>query len=383
MIISPTSSRHSLNGCHVPCVDQVAAPVTKISRARYSSRRPMLLAVALSLAVALQAVAPTQANYNTQGRFSVNTEGGSFITREDLPSTQLDISDSDTSIGGVGNIASAGYAVSITNAALSASASAQNALFGPGNYWSASADADGVLLYDDLRFTIPAGDYPSGVYVEARVHVEGSVAVSGVGATARHIYGIYFGSGAVLVVTDAPAPPVSADIVLTAELASPGVTFINPVTFLRRFTASVENHAGAGGEVAQTSSSSLAINVTCLVIPPNVTWIADSGAFGAPECSAIDSDADGVTDDVDNCLLVPNADQRDTNADDIGNICDPDIDNDCNVNFSDINAYKSNFFAPGDLDTDNNGDGITNFADLNTVKSYFFGPPGPSATGCN
>jgi hypothetical protein len=343
----------------------------------------MRLAVALSLAVTLQA-APAHASYITQGRFSVNTEGGPFVTREDLPSTQLDISDSDTSAGGVGNTASAGYVVSITNAAVSASVSALNAMFVPGDYWSASASADGVLFYDDLRFTIPAGNYPSGVSVVAHVHVEGNVAVSGVDATARHIYSVYFGSGAFNVVTDAPAPPVSTDLTLTAELVSPGTTFPNPVTYLRRFTAAVENHAFAAGEVALTSaSSSLAITVTCLEIPPNITWTADSGAFGAPECSALDSDADGVTDDVDNCLLVPNTDQRDTNADDIGNICDPDIDNDCNVNFIDLNAYKTNFFAPGDLDTDNNGDGITNFADLNTVKAHFFGPPGPSAMGCN
>ena len=57
---------------------------------------------------------------HTQGRFSVNIEGGSLITREDFPSTQRDIADSDTSVGGVGNSASAGYTVSITNATLSA-----------------------------------------------------------------------------------------------------------------------------------------------------------------------------------------------------------------------------------------------------------------------
>ena len=339
--------------------------------------RETLLAIVLSLTVTLQALAPAHASYVTQGRFSVNTEGGSFITREDLPSTQLDISDSDTSVGGVGNTASAGYAVSITNAEVSASASAQNALFVPGDYWSASASADGVFFYDDLRFTIPAGDYPSGVYVVARVHVEGSVAVSGVGATARHIYSIYFGSGAVLEVTDAPAAAVSTDIEFTAELAAPGTTFINPVTFLRRFTASVENHAGAWGEVAQASSSSLAVSVTCLLVPPNITWVADSGAFGAPDCSTIDSDLDGVIDGQDNCLLVPNVDQRDTNGDGLGNACDPDLTDDCMVNFPDLNQMKQVFFS-SDPDADLDGDGAVNFADLNTMKDFFFGSPGPS-----
>ncbi|MBT8444633.1 MAG: VCBS repeat-containing protein [Gammaproteobacteria bacterium] len=98
-----------------------------------------------------------------------------------------------------------------------------------------------------------------------------------------------------------------------------------------------------------------------------------------------DTDGDGVTNDIDNCVEMANADQRDTDADGIGNRCDPDVavPNDCTVNFLDLDVYKTNFFAAGDLDTDNDGDGNTNFADLNVVKSFFFGPPGPSAAGCN
>ena len=98
-----------------------------------------------------------------------------------------------------------------------------------------------------------------------------------------------------------------------------------------------------------------------------------------------DFDGDGVVDSADNCTLVANVDQLDTDGDFIGNICDPDVavPNDCAVNFLDLNMYKANFFMSGDLDTDNNGDGQTNFLDLNIVKGFFFGPPGPSAIGCN
>jgi hypothetical protein len=39
-----------------------------------------------------------------------------------------------------------------------------------------------------------------------------------------------------------------------------------------------------------------------------------------------DQDGDGVIDAVDDCLLAPHADQRDTDRDGIGNACDPDFD---------------------------------------------------------
>ncbi|MBT8132705.1 MAG: matrixin family metalloprotease [Gammaproteobacteria bacterium] len=100
---------------------------------------------------------------------------------------------------------------------------------------------------------------------------------------------------------------------------------------------------------------------------------------------AADTDTDGVVDVLDNCLNLPNEDQRDTDLDAIGNRCDPDFNGDCLVNFADLAILSADFFQQGDLDTDLNGDSIVNFADLVVVADYFFLAPGPSgrANSCS
>jgi hypothetical protein len=89
-----------------------------------------------------------------------------------------------------------------------------------------------------------------------------------------------------------------------------------------------------------------------------------------------DADGDGITDTSDNCLDAGNSDQRDTNGDGIGNVCDPDFNGDCVVNFLDLAVMRSVFygsFADADLD----GNGFVNFQDLAILRSLFFAPPGP------
>ncbi|MEL7448605.1 MAG: choice-of-anchor X domain-containing protein [Pseudomonadota bacterium] len=93
----------------------------------------------------------------------------------------------------------------------------------------------------------------------------------------------------------------------------------------------------------------------------------------------VDGDGDGIADSADNCTLVANPDQTDSNGDGYGNLCDADLNNDGNINFSDLGLMKAVFFT-ADADADLDGDGSVNFADLGLMKASFFGPPGPSGT---
>ncbi len=92
----------------------------------------------------------------------------------------------------------------------------------------------------------------------------------------------------------------------------------------------------------------------------------------------LDGDSDGIADSMDNCLTVANATQLDTDNDSIGNACDPDVDNNCAVNFIDYIQYRDNFLTSGPLNTDNNGDNVTNFLDIIVFSNYFLSAPGPS-----
>ena len=91
-----------------------------------------------------------------------------------------------------------------------------------------------------------------------------------------------------------------------------------------------------------------------------------------------DSDSDGVGDTTDNCTLVPNANQRDTNGDGFGNICDPDFNGNKIVDPQDFSTLKSVFGKTGYPDQDLNGNGIVDPQDFSILKSYFGKKPGPS-----
>lgn len=96
--------------------------------------------------------------------------------------------------------------------------------------------------------------------------------------------------------------------------------------------------------------------------------------------NVFDVDSDGLQDTVDNCLVKPNADQRDTDRDGYGNLCDPDLNNDFVVDNSDLNLMKGQFLKKNpDPNVDLNGDGKVNFNDLAILKTFMGKAPGPQA----
>jgi len=90
-----------------------------------------------------------------------------------------------------------------------------------------------------------------------------------------------------------------------------------------------------------------------------------------------DSDGDGVGDTTDNCTLVPNADQRDTNGDGFGNICDPDVDNNNTTNIDDLTQMLG-LLNSSDPDSDLDGNGTVNIDDLLIALARLNQAPGPS-----
>ena len=86
----------------------------------------------------------------------------------------------------------------------------------------------------------------------------------------------------------------------------------------------------------------------------------------------VDTDGDGVIDGEDNCRLTPNADQRDTNDDGYGNICDCDLNNDGSVNMGDFAIFRTewNTAGPG-IDSDFDGDEMVDALDYNIFRTRY------------
>ena len=107
---------------------------------------------------------------------------------------------------------------------------------------------------------------------------------------------------------------------------------------------------------------------------------ADEIEIGGPGPLVLDTDGDGVADSEDNCTLVANADQRNTDGDAFGNMCDADFDGDGIVGFPDYGMLGT-AWGTSDPDADFDGDGIVGFSDYGIFGASWGQPPGPSCCG--
>jgi len=99
-----------------------------------------------------------------------------------------------------------------------------------------------------------------------------------------------------------------------------------------------------------------------------------------PFAAVADSDGDGVPDRRDDCREQPNPDQRDSDGDGFGDVCDGDFDQDGVVGASDVvlfeRALRTGARLPGaDLD----GDGVVDDRDRSVLTVELGHPPGPGS----
>jgi len=89
----------------------------------------------------------------------------------------------------------------------------------------------------------------------------------------------------------------------------------------------------------------------------------------------IDTDGDGINDDLDNCPSAPNPSQNDSDSDGIGNACDldcPNLDGISEVSFLDFVPLAQNWQKSGpSLLGDLNGDEIVDLQDLMIFSLYW------------
>ena len=97
-----------------------------------------------------------------------------------------------------------------------------------------------------------------------------------------------------------------------------------------------------------------------------------------------DTDRDGVADTSDNCTLVANPGQCDTDRDGYGNHCDADLNNDGVTNATDVSLYRGWLgvavpTTPPFSSRDMNCSGAVNAQDTVLLRNRLGLPSGPSA----
>jgi len=96
-----------------------------------------------------------------------------------------------------------------------------------------------------------------------------------------------------------------------------------------------------------------------------------------------DADSDGIPDATDNCTLVANPGQCDSDGDGFGNRCDGDLNNNGSTNAFDTPLFRAQLGQPSVPPTYNAADfncnGSVNAFDTPIFRSLLGSPPGPSA----
>ena len=154
---------------------------------------------------------------------------------------------------------------------------------------------------------------------------------------------------------------------LTIDPDGDGVTNQNGLdAFPFDATEDTDTDSDGTGNNADTDDDNDGTLDTSDAFPLDASEQADSDSDGVGDNTDVfpldatetaDTDTDGVGDNGDNCSTIGNADQTNTDADDLGNACDDDDDNDGLVDDADAFPLDATEHA------DSDGDGVGNNAD--------------------
>lgn len=168
------------------------------------------------------------------------------------------------------------------------------------------------------------------------------------------------------------------DVQVTMTYQFPATVSNRTFSFLARLNVGSAMGFGTGlplavGDVNFGNTARLA-----LTVPAGVTVTSESGAF----LTAPDADADGIADADDNCRLVANAGQCDSDGDGYGNRCDGDLNNNAFTNAQDATLFRQQLGLPSTGPVFNKADincnGAVNAQDATLFRSLLGAPPGPS-----
>ncbi len=159
------------------------------------------------------------------------------------------------------------------------------------------------------------------------------------------------------------------------------------VTFTQQGPATVNRPDLSGAYTNSVSGATVNFRLFNMVATGSGTgtW---SGSFEFQKVSTMpDADSDGVPDVSDNCTLIANQTQLDSDSDGYGNICDPDVNNSGTVTTADFGLLRSVLGQPASFSAtaaaaDLNGSGTVTTADFGLLRARLGVAPGPSGLAC-
>ena len=135
----------------------------------------------------------------------------------------------------------------------------------------------------------------------------------------------------------------------------------------------------ADGEIVCVRHTSAATHATGTDTTLTVGGVADTFTSTT---TGLDTDSDGIPDAGDNCTLIANPTQCDSDADGYGNACDADLNNNGATNAFDTPLFRAQLGQPSVGPTYNPADlncnGVVNAFDTPLFRSLLGSPPGPS-----